>query len=654
LFLILRSLWTIEGGPFFAVLVFAKGGVRGFRHYMGRVASTTQCNSGAANCKTSSATYNYLSGETSVTYPSGNFTVTYGYDNVAAQLISATDSNGVIYANNPTYLASGAMQEFVSPNFSGNKYHADYNNRLQPTEIWAGSDKTHALFDKQYSYNAPNTTHMNNGNVYTVTNVIDDNRTQSFTYDALNRLRTAGDKANWANSYLYDPWGNLYQKVMGSLPKGENMTHVANNFNRLSEMQYDTAGNVTADDQGNTLVYDAENRVISVSNSVSGTTTYTYDAGGRRITKSNGGAVTNYWFGPSGEPLSETDASGNFTHYIFFGGQRLARNIPQPSSNPPDIKYYITDHLHSTAMFVDQAGASNSILDDNDFYPWGGVVPGVGKTTSNNHYKFTGKERDTESGLDYFGARYYTNATGRFMSPDWAAKPTSVPYADFGDPQSLNLYSYVRNSPIVRVDADGHMGSIMHAPENPAHGQDPFDDGDNEFRDAEINKYIGVLDKKQQKQAQQQSIQTTANVVYNETGGLADAPGLHDGRVAEATVFNHHRKAFPKNEQKLTKGQKKKMATDPNAKAVMADSLAAAREAVGRPDIGNHAITWDPSANAPHVPWMNSAYITESSGRMNIFGPFLNQAGGGSVPRGDWTYIVIMQDLTYREKMTVE
>jgi hypothetical protein len=42
------------------------------------------------------------------------------------------------------------------------------------------------------------------------------------------------------------------------------------------------------------------------------------------------------------------------------------------------------------------------------------------------------------------------------MSPDWASKPTAVPYAEFGDPQSLNLYAYVRNSPIVRVDADGH------------------------------------------------------------------------------------------------------------------------------------------------------------------------------------------------------
>ena len=69
---------------------------------------------------------------------------------------------------------------------------------------------------------------------------------------------------------------------------------------------------------------------------------------------------------------------------------------------------------------------------------------------------FTGKERDTESGNDYFEARYYSSAMGRFMSPDWAAKEEPVPYATFDDPQSLNLYSYVRNNPLTRVDADGH------------------------------------------------------------------------------------------------------------------------------------------------------------------------------------------------------
>ncbi len=210
-------------------------------------------------------------------------------------------------------------------------------------------------------------------------------------------------------------------------------------------------------DGTNNYAYDAEYRISCMNpdpttwtcnqNSLS----YTYDADGRRVRKSTG---TNYWYGPTGQPLGETDSGGNWTFYIFFAGKRLARNVPQPTS--ADIKYYITDHLHSTAMFVDKAGTTAAIIDDNDFYPWGGMVPGVGKTTSSNTVKFTGHYCDSESQLDYMGARYYANVMGRFMTPDWAAKPTSVPYAEFGDPQSLNLYSYVRNHPITQFDPDGH------------------------------------------------------------------------------------------------------------------------------------------------------------------------------------------------------
>jgi RHS repeat-associated protein len=54
--------------------------------------------------------------------------------------------------------------------------------------------------------------------------------------------------------------------------------------------------------------------------------------------------------------------------------------------------------------------------------------------------QFTGKERDSESGLDYFGARYYGSALGRFTSTDWSDKPEPIPYADLSDPQTLNLY----------------------------------------------------------------------------------------------------------------------------------------------------------------------------------------------------------------------
>jgi RHS repeat-associated protein len=69
---------------------------------------------------------------------------------------------------------------------------------------------------------------------------------------------------------------------------------------------------------------------------------------------------------------------------------------------------------------------------------------------------FTGKERDSESGNDYFGARYYSSNDARFMSPDWSAKVEPVPYAKLGDPQSLNLYSYMRDNPLGGADADGH------------------------------------------------------------------------------------------------------------------------------------------------------------------------------------------------------
>ena len=83
--------------------------------------------------------------------------------------------------------------------------------------------------------------------------------------------------------------------------------------------------------------------------------------------------------------------------------------------------------------------------------------------------KFTGKERDQETGLDFFEARYFSSAQGRFTSPDefkgGIVDPftgldietnTALPYADITDPQTLNKYGYVRNSPLRYVDPDGH------------------------------------------------------------------------------------------------------------------------------------------------------------------------------------------------------
>ena len=92
--------------------------------------------------------------------------------------------------------------------------------------------------------------------------------------------------------------------------------------------------------------------------------------------------------------------------------------------------------------------ALGTILEESDYYPYGGEIRISG--TDPNRYKFTGKERDSESGLDNFDFRYYGSSMGRFMSPD----DDSAQHP--GNPQSWNLYSYVENKPLNHVDPDGH------------------------------------------------------------------------------------------------------------------------------------------------------------------------------------------------------
>jgi RHS repeat-associated protein len=87
-----------------------------------------------------------------------------------------------------------------------------------------------------------------------------------------------------------------------------------------------------------------------------------------------------------------------------------------------------------------------------------GPSPYLASLYAPTEHHFTGKERDQETGNDYFEARYYNSAMGRFMSPDWSAKIEPVPYAKLDFPQSLNLYAYMENNPLGGIDADGHGG----------------------------------------------------------------------------------------------------------------------------------------------------------------------------------------------------
>jgi RHS repeat-associated protein len=134
------------------------------------------------------------------------------------------------------------------------------------------------------------------------------------------------------------------------------------------------------------------------------------------------------------------------------GGQNMTSATELTPTTDPNIDttYYLDDHLSTTQMELSAGGWPLWV---GQFMPFGGELA---DGTTAMHYKFTGKERDTESGLDYFGARYYGSNMGRFMSPDWSAKAQAVPYAKMDNPQTLNLYQYMRNNPLSGADPDGH------------------------------------------------------------------------------------------------------------------------------------------------------------------------------------------------------
>jgi RHS repeat-associated protein len=410
---------------------------------MGRIKTEQRTIAGISK----SISYGYdLSGYlTKIIYPSTRV-VNYAPDS-AGRPVSAIDANGAAYATAAGYNAAGTLAGFVSGSSITNSFL--YNPRLQLCRITAftsGSvspsctdSSVHGnLIDKSYNFSLGA---GDNGNVLGITNYRDSSRSQSFTYDSLNRIVTGSTTGNtgassWGENYSIDAWGNLQISPMSGKAHGGMFQHAGDVHNQATGLGYDAAGNLTNYTTPGQYVYDSENRIQSTAG-----VTYTYDADGNRVEKSGGSVSTLYWYGAAGI-IAESDLSGTLkSEYVFFNGKRLAR-IDLPAGT---VHYYLSDHLNSTSMVVSESGA---VEDESDYSPYGTeyqIASGA------NHYKFTGKERDTESGLDYFGARYYSNGLGRFMTSD----PKGLALRHLLNPQKFNKYSYVLNNPMSLVDPNG-------------------------------------------------------------------------------------------------------------------------------------------------------------------------------------------------------
>jgi len=136
--------------------------------------------------------------------------------------------------------------------------------------------------------------------------------------------------------------------------------------------------------------------------------------------------------------IYECNTTTGCTKYIFSGTQRMAE------IDSTGTHYYHTDHLGSSTVLTDDIGGK---AQEVYYYPYGEILD---NSISNiTDYLYTGKEWDAESGLYYYGARYYDPKLARFISAD-----TIVPEPFY--PQTLNRYSYVLNNPVKYTDPTGH------------------------------------------------------------------------------------------------------------------------------------------------------------------------------------------------------
>jgi RHS repeat-associated protein len=157
---------------------------------------------------------------------------------------------------------------------------------------------------------------------------------------------------------------------------------------------------------------------------------------------------THYIYSFDGRLLAEYDVSGFWIRdYIYFGGQLVAEY--RAATPQPQYYFYASDQINSTRIVTDSTG---TVVYSAAHEPYGGIQQ-TWVTNFDPELKFSGKPRDAESELDYFGARYYDRAQYRFLSADSAIDYIEV----FSNPQLWNLYTYCRSNPIVFVDPDGNF-----------------------------------------------------------------------------------------------------------------------------------------------------------------------------------------------------
>ncbi len=416
-------------------------------------------------------TWNLAHGRTSMTLPSQRV-VMWQYDgqNRVNGIGGVFQGNGKPYAYSVQYASHGAVSQMILGN--GLYENRTYDpQRLQPLSITLGVTANDASYlSLAYSFcpagGAPPCS-TNNGNLMQQT-IQPLNATQAYQYlDGRNRLTNVAESAaagTWFRTYAYDPYGNGWLSAYTTASPSPGVSiltptsdvfninpangpvnrFIGSNYcnNQLipgSNYGYDCNGNQTLISPFS-LTYDAENRQTSAMSQLSGSAAYAYDGDGRRVVKTVAGSSAT-------------------TVYVYDAGGDLVAEYGAPALGCGTC-FVTADHLGSTRVVTDQ---TQTVIARHDYLPFGEELATSNRTAALGYsdadgveQKFTGKERDAETGLDFFGARYMSSAQDRFTSAD-------KPFADQNifDAQSWNLYTYVRNNPLRFVDRTGTQAQAL-------------------------------------------------------------------------------------------------------------------------------------------------------------------------------------------------
>ena len=379
------------------------------------------------------------------------------------------------------YLPTGQLdtQTFVGPtNGVGGFYTMDYSYNMRDllTEINKPSTASHlTYFSAKY-------THSPVGNIETAefynpfangvplthnnSSLTEKQRYKlRYTYDPQYRLTatqfeqcgancTNAFTNHFAESLSYDPNGNIKtlqrSNENGSLIDNLSYQYATNNCllsvndatnqslgwdGKSQSFQYDSNGNIILDGKYS-YQYDVRNLPISLfqSGTMNGVE-YRYNAAGSRIYKRNSKGVTEYYIMDGEMPIALINGAGILQYWNTSYGKYVKVGTSYSA------QYYLKDHLGSVRVVLDQSGNRTQ---SQDYYAYGLSMPTRSYFGSTKE-GFTGKETDLETGLQYFGARYYMPHLGRWMAIDPLAEkePDKSPY------------NYVGNDPVSYLDPDG-------------------------------------------------------------------------------------------------------------------------------------------------------------------------------------------------------